>query len=350
MEIFSGNDDQNKVINFNLREKPMRRILYLSFLVWLMAAPISAARAGDLQAVTFIPQWAPQSQFAGYYVAQEKGFYRSRGLEVKILEGGPNFPPSALLHHGRADFGTMFLSTAIVKRAKGYNFVNIGQVGQRSALMLVAKKSSGIKEPQDINGKKVALWGEEFQIQPRAFFQQYRLHVTILPQGTTMNLFLRGGVEVASAMWYNEYYRIIQAGVDPNELTTFLLSDYGLKFPEDGIYCLESAYQKDPGKCRNFVQASLEGWRYAFTHVEEALDIVMKYVNAANLPTNRVHQKWMLERMRDIIQPPGADISLGCLEEETYHQVARELKNFGQIDQIPDYRQFYRDCRSSHEK
>ncbi|RJR40830.1 MAG: ABC transporter substrate-binding protein [Deltaproteobacteria bacterium] len=331
----------------------MRRIvsLFLIFFpVLALLPPVASPRAADLQTVTFIPQWAPQSQFAGYYVAQDKGFYRNRGLEVKILTGGPNFPPSELLRTGQADFGTMFLTNAIVKRAQGDKFVNIGQVGQRSALMLVAKKSSGIKEPKDINGKKVALWGEEFQIQPRAFFQQHRLQVKILPQGTTMNLFLRGGVEVASAMWYNEYYRIIQAGIDPGELTTFLLSDYGLKFPEDGIYCLESTYQQDPGKCRNFVQASLEGWRYAFTHVDEALDIVMKYVNAAHLPTNRVHQKWMLERMRDIIQPPGADIPMGCLQEETYNEVTRELKNFGLIGQVPDFHHFYRDCRSLHEK
>lgn len=328
----------------------MRRILFVFLMVLLVTAPFPVAQAADGQTVSFIPQWTPQSQFAGYYVAHEKGFYRQRGLNTKILTGGPNFPPSELLHTGQADFGTMFLTTAIVKRAKGYKFVNISQIVQRSALMLVAKKSSGIKVPADINGKKVALWGEEFQIQPRAFFQQHHLNVKILPQGTTMNLFLRGGAEVAAAMWYNEYYRIIQAGIDPEELTTFLLSDYGLKFPEDGIYCLESTYTKDPGKCVNFVQASLEGWRYAFAHVDEALDIVMKYVNAANLPTNRVHQKWMLERMRDIIQPPGAEVTMGCLQEETYNQVARELKNFGLIETVPDFHQFYRDCESSHEK
>lgn len=328
----------------------MRRIASLLLVVLALMLPCPGARAEDGQTVSFIPQWSPQSQFAGYYVAHEKGFYRQRGLEVRILKGGPDFPPSELLHTGQADFGTMFLTTAIVKRAKGYKVVNIGQIVQRSALMLVAKKSSGIKAPADINGKKVALWGEEFQIQPRAFFQQHQLHVKILPQGTTMNLFLRGGVEVAAAMWYNEYYRIIQAGINPEELTTFLLSDYGLKFPEDGIYCLESTFTKDPGKCVNFVQASLEGWRYAFAHVDEALDIVMKYVNAANLPTNRVQQKWMLERMRDIIQPPGADVSMGCLQEETYNQVARELKDFGLIDNIPDFHQFYRDCESPHEK
>jgi len=322
--------------------------LLLAFL--LLAAPFPVGRAAAGEKVSFLPQWAPQAQFAGFYVAYEKGFYRDRGLDVKILRGGPNLPPSELLPTGQVDFGTMFLTTGIVKRAKGFKLVNIAQIVQRSALMLVAKKSSGIKTPADINGKKVALWGEEFQIQPRAFFQQHHLAVKILPQGTTMDLFLRGGVEVASAMWYNEYFRVIQAGVNPEELTTLLLSDYGLKFPEDGIYCLESYYKQDPRRCINFVQASLEGWKYAFAHPEEALDMVMKYVNAANLPTNRVHQKWMLERMRDIIQPAGTDVPMGCLKEETYLQTARELKNFGLIENIPDFSQFYPDCESLHEK
>lgn len=327
----------------------MPRVYALILTVLLLTAPFPAAAAAGDQ-VSFIPQWTPQSQFAGYYVALEKGFYADRGLDVKILRGGPDFPPSELLPAGKADFGTMFLTTAIVKRAEGVRLINIGQIVQRSALMLVARKSSGIKVPADMNGKKVALWGDEFQIQPRAFFQQQHLTVKILRQGTTMNLFLRGGVELASAMWYNEYYRIHQAGIDPEELTTFLLADYGLKFPEDGIYCLESTFQKDPRKCINFVQASIAGWQYAFAHPDEALDIVMKYVDVAHLPTNRPQQKWMLERMQDVIQPPGTDIPMGCLEEETYNQVARELKNYGFIDKIPDFHQFYRNCGSGHEK
>jgi len=323
----------------------MRKILLFFLIALLINASCLPARAGE--AVFFIPQWLPQAQFAGYYTAYEKGFYKARGLEVKILKGGPDFPVSELLADGQADFGTMFLTTAIVKRAQGYKFINIGQMVQRSALMLVAKKSRGIKTPADIQNQSVGLWGAEFAIQPLAFFRQHGLKVKIIPQSSTMNLFLRGGVALASAMWYNEYYQIILAGVNPDELTTFLLSDYGLKFPEDGIYCLESTYQKDPQRAHNFVQASLEGWQYAFSHPEEALDIVMKYANAAQVATNRVHQRWMLARMQDIIMPPGSKIPLGCLEEETYLQVARELKKNGLIHMVPDFSRFHIDCRSN---
>jgi NitT/TauT family transport system substrate-binding protein len=325
----------------------MNRLFSLVLMMVWLAAPIPTAAAGTQ--VSFIPQWLPQSQFAGYYVAYEKGFYGDRGLDVKILRGGPDFPASESVITGKADFGTMFLTTAILKRANGFKLMNIAQIVQRSALMLVAKKASGILVPADMNGKKVALWGEEFQIQPQAFFQQHHLGVKILHQGSTMNLFLRGGVQVASAMWYNEYYRLLQAGVNPEELTTFFLADYGLNFPEDGIYCLESTFKKDPGKCVNFVQASIAGWKYAFAHPDEALDIVMKYVNAAHLPTNRPQQKWMLQRMQDIIQPPGAHIPMGTLSQESYERVARELKKYGFIGNVPAFHQFYRNCESPHE-
>jgi NitT/TauT family transport system substrate-binding protein len=328
----------------------MRRLPYLFLLVLLLAWPFPATRAAAGEKVSFLPQWLPQSQFAGYYVAYEKGFYRDRGLEVNILKGGPYMPPSELLPAGRVDFGTMFLTTGIDKRAHGFKLINIAQIVQRSALMLVAKKSSGITTVADINGKKVGLWGPEFQIQPRAFFHQHHLTVKTVPQGPTMNLFLRGGVDLASAMWYNEYHQLIQAGLDPGDLTTFLLSDYGQKFPEDGIYCLESFYQKHPRRCINFVQASIAGWQYAFAHPGEALDIVMKYVSAANVATNRVHQKWMLERMRDIIQPPGTNIPLGSLTEETYLQVGRGLQDYGLIGEIPPFSRFFINCETPHEK
>jgi NitT/TauT family transport system substrate-binding protein len=302
--------------------------------------PAGAQETG-LARVTFLPQWVPQAQFAGYYVAYEKGFYRRRHLEVKIRRGGPTWPTSELLAQGRVDFGTMFLVTGIEKRAQGGKLVNIAQIVQRSALMLVAKKAQGILTPADINGKKVGLWGDEFRLQPRAFFHKYHLKVREVPQSATLNLFLRNGVEVASAMWYNEYHQLLNAGVNPGELTIFFMADYGMNFPEDGIYCREVMLKRHPERCRAFVAASLEGWRYAFAHPEEALDIVMQYARAAKVATNRTHQKWMLARMRDIIQPPGWDRPMGTLTAEAYMRVAGVLKNSGLIAHIPKFSEFY---------
>ncbi len=319
--------------------------------VTLAVAPAAAGAPGTaLTRVTFIPQWLPQAQFAGYYVAFEKGFYRQHGLDVKILRGGPEAPASAWLANGRADFGTLFLSDGIERRARGIKLVNIAQIVQRSALMLVAKKSSGINSPQDINGKKVGLWRHEFQLQPRAFFRKYGLKVKVVPQAGTINLFLRGGVDVASAMWYNEYHQIIESGVNPSELTTFFMSDYGMNFPEDGIYCLAEMVRRQPQTCRAFVAASIEGWKYAFAHPKEALDIVMRYVNAAHVASNRMHQKWMLARMQDIIQPQGKAIPMGTLTRATYDRVSQEMLKSGMIKAIPKFAEFYKDLAISDAK
>ncbi len=322
-----------------------------------------------LKKATLIPQWQPQAQFAGYYVAYQKGFYRNLGIDLQILRGGPESEPSRLLAEGRADFGTMFLSTAIQKRVQDLQLVNIAQLVQCSSLMLVAKRSSGVLAPKDIDGKHVGLWGAEFQIQPMAFFRKYQLKVTSIPQAATVNLFLRGGVDVASAMWYNEYHMILNAGINPEELTTFFFFDYDMNFPEDGIYCLESTLRRDPEMCCRFVQASLQGWRYAFEHPDEALNIVMKHVDEANIATDRTHQRWMLDRMRDLMRNHGCgtgigrvrsaaattepallDAEFGSLHHTDYQRVAQELQAAGTIDRIPDYRSFYQGCVAAHER
>jgi NitT/TauT family transport system substrate-binding protein len=320
-------------------------LIFLSLLLGAGFAHDAGAGAAVLKKATFLPQWSPQAQFAGYYVAYEKGFYRKRGIDLTILQGGPNQPPNLFLEQGKADFVTIWLSTAIQRRSEGFRLVNIGQIIQRSALMLVAKKASNIKTPEDMNGKKVGLWGGDFQLQPTAFFEKYKLRVTVVPQSFSVNLFLRDGVDVASAMWYNEYHVILNAGVNPEELNTFFFDDYGLNFPEDGIYALEETYKRDPALCCAFVEASLEGWRYAFSHPDEALDIVLNYISRAKIPANRVHQRWMLERMKDIVLPRDKNAELGLLQQGDYQHVSRELAKHGAVKNIPAYESFFVGCR-----
>jgi len=298
----------------------------------------------NLKKVSFATLWLPQAQFAGYYVALKKGFYKKYGLEVTIVNGAPDNPASSLLESGKVDFSVMWLSAAIEKRSQGIPLVNVCQFLQRSGLMLVAKKSSGIYEIADMNDRKVGLWSAEFEIQPKAFFEKYGLNMKIVPQAYTVNLFLRGGVDVASAMWYNEYHTIINSGYDPEELTTFFFYEHGLNFPEDGIYALERTLGKDPDIARAFVAASMEGWIYAFEHVDEAVSIVMEYMTAAHLPATRVHQKWQLERMRDLAVTDGSYKGLGVLHKEDFDNTAKLLKESGIIKNIPEFGSFRKEC------
>ena len=328
-----------------------KRKLLIAATIFLIIICVAPAEGDTLKKASFIPQWVPQAQFAAYYIGLERGIYKKHGIDLTIITGGPDYSPSELLTDGRADFASLWLSTGIQIRAEGEKIFNIAQIMQRSALMLVAKKANGIEKPRDMNGRKVGLWGPVFQMQPRAFFKKYDLAVQVIPQSFSVNLFLRDGVDVASAMWYNEYHTLLNCGIDPDELTTFFFHEHGLNFPEDGIYVLEETYNKDPELCTAFVLASIEGWRYAFDHPDEALAVTMRNLKKEHIPTTLVHQKWMLERMKDLILTEnGEDTDIGGLLIEDYSRVARGLKSMGLIDSVPGFTSFYKVIRDKDEK
>ncbi len=318
------------------------RALIALLLVTSTAGPALSAGEPVLKKATLLPLWSPQAQFAGYYTALERGIYRKHGIDLTIITGGPNRSPSAYLASGKADFTLLWLTTAMQQRAAGVRLVNIAQIVQNSSLMLVARKSSGIRTPADMNGKKVGLWGGPFAIPPRVFFNRHKLNVRTVPQSYTINLFLRGGIDVASAMWYNEYHTIINAGIDPDELNLFFFKDLGLNLPEDGLYTLEKTVRRDPALVDSFVRATLEGWEYAFSHPDEALDIIIKQMQLARIPANRTHQKWMLERMRDLIVPRDGQALSGALKRDDYEETGRILLKERMIRAIPDHDAFTR--------
>jgi NitT/TauT family transport system substrate-binding protein len=309
------------------------------YLVCTVALPVDAAET-PLKKTSFMPMWSPQAQFAGYYVALDKGIYTRHGIDLEILRAGPGCSPAEALKKGTADFAVLWLTTALLHRSAGTKLVNLAQIIQRSSMMLISKKTAGIKTIADMDGKKVGLWEGDVSIPPRTLFAKHRIKVREVRQSHTVNLFLRGGIDVASAMWFNEYHTILDSGVDAEELNVIFLSDQGMNFPEDGIYSMEKTFHKDPALAAAFVEASLEGWRYAFDHPDEALDIVIKYMREAKLPANRMHQKWMLDRMRDLMIPATPKAETGQLNEQDYGTVVRALLKDGLIRTYPDYNTF----------
>ena len=314
--------------------------LLVAFFYIAVSMPAFCAPA-DTAKVRLMLQWMPQSQFAGYYVAFEKGIYRQHGLDVEILRGGPDRNGLKYLREGKTDFALMWLTSAIDAVDKNIPLVNVAQVINRSNLAIAAWKENNIYKVADLNGRRVSVWGDPFWPAFSAFFRANDLLPEIVKQNYTVNLFLRHGVDACAVMYYNEYNTIYQAGINYDELSVFFLKDYGVNFPEDGIYCLEETKRRNPVVCRSLAAASMEGWHYAKDHPEEALDIVMKYVNAEKLPTNRTHMKWMLTVLIPCIFPEGeADWEPGMLSEKAYNHTAQWMKQLNMIENAPTYKQF----------
>lgn len=308
------------------------------------------AKPATLQPVLLTPvklilQWYPQTQFAGFYIAKNKGFYANYGIDLKIISGGPDANPSQMLADKMADFGTMFLSSAIKSYDSGLKLVNVGQIVQRSALMLIARKGTGINTIKDLHGKRIGMWNEEFQLQPRALFKREGIKVNLIRQSPSFDLFMRGGLDAVPAMWYNEYHTLSSYGLDYNEMVTFFFNDLGFNFPEDGIYCLRSTLNKKSDMVHNFVKATAKGWDYTFAHPEEALNIVLSIMKKKKIRANKSHQRWMLDRMKDIIlldKNTKPDMVLGKTE---YEFVVNTLLKLGFISNAPVYYDFYKKIR-----
>jgi NitT/TauT family transport system substrate-binding protein len=291
--------------------------------------------------VVFTPQWFPQAQFAGYYMAQELGIYNKYGLDVVFQHKLPQRTLISTLMDKNADFVTDFLSSGIKMCSNGIKVVNIGQISQRSALVFVSRKSSGIKKLEDINGKKVGIWMVDFQEIPKALLEKHKIKAEIIPVVSGIELFLCRGIDVIAVMWYNEYHELLSSGINEDEITTFFFSDYNMDIPEDGIYCLRETYEKNPGMCGKFIKASIEGWHEAFKNKKKTLEIIRKYCRENHIPYNNAHQSWMLNRMEELIFPPGDHIA-GFLSPKMYLDTAKKLKSTGVIKTIPPYSEFYK--------
>ncbi|OOY06336.1 nitrate ABC transporter substrate-binding protein [Thioclava sediminum] len=234
--------------------------------------------------VTLQLKWVTQAQFAGYYVALDKGFYEDAGLDVTIKPGGPDIGPEQVIAGGGADVIVDWMPAALAAREKGLPLVNIAQPFKKSGMMLTCLKESGIKTPEDFPGHTLGVWffGNEYP------FLSWMNHlgisteggddgVTVLKQGFNVDPLLQKQAACISTMTYNEYLQVLEAGIQPDQLVTFKYEDEGVATLEDGLYVLEENL-KDPAfvdKMAKFVKASMEGWKYAEEHPDEAAQIIL---------------------------------------------------------------------------
>lgn len=298
----------------------------------LMAAAAGAAMmvssvAAHAEAVTLQLKWVTQAQFAGYYVAAAKGFYKDQGLDVTIKPGGPDIAPEQVIAGGGADVIVDWMPAALASREKGNKLVNIAQPFKRSGMMLTCRKETGIASPADFKGKTLGVWffGNEYPF--LAWMAKLGLPttggkdgVTVLKQGFNVDPLLQKQADCISTMTYNEYHQVLEAGVKPEDLVVFKYEDQGVATLEDGLYVLEDKL-KDPAfaaTMAKFVKASMKGWDYARANKDEAVKIVLD--NDASGSQTKEHQTTMMDEVNKLTE--GSD---GTLDTAAADRTVAEL-------------------------
>ncbi|HBL56852.1 MAG TPA: nitrate ABC transporter substrate-binding protein, partial [Deltaproteobacteria bacterium] len=215
-------------------------------IVMVMLTVGLAFSAQAAEKVTIQLKWVTQAQFAGYFVAQDKGYYQAEGLEVTIKPGGPDIAPPQVIAGGGADVIIDWMPSALASREKGVALVNIAQIFKKSGMMLTCRKDSGIKSPADFRGKTLGVWfyGNEYPF--LSWMSQLGIPttggsdgVTVLKQGFNVDPILQKQAECVSTMTYNEYWQIVDAGLSPSELVVYKYEDQGVSTLEDGLYVME---------------------------------------------------------------------------------------------------------------
>ncbi len=242
----------------------------------------SAAQAEDKLVLQL--KWVTQGQFAGYYVAKDKGFFKEAGLDVTIKPGGPDIAPPQIIAGGGADVIVEWMPAALAAREKGVALVNIAQPFKRSGMMLTCRKETGIASPADLKGKTLGVWfyGNEYPFM--AWMSKLGLKtdgsaegVKVIKQGFNVDPLLQKQAACISTMTYNEYWQVIDAGIKAEDLVTFKYAEMGVATMEDGLYTTEAklADPKTVEKLGRFVKASMKGWEWAREHPTEAAKIVL---------------------------------------------------------------------------
>ena len=282
-------------------------------------------------------QWFTQAQFAGYFAAVDQGFYKDAGLDVQIVEGGTDIVPQTVLAQGQADFAIAWVPKALASREQGAGITDVAQVYQRSGTLQVSFKDKGITDAAGLKGKKVGNWGFGNEYELFAGMTKAGLSpgkdVTLVQQQFDMQALLKGDIDAAQAMIYNEYAQVLEAD-NPKTGKLYTPADFnavnwnteGTAMLQDAIWANTSklgdkAYQDTTVK---FIEASLRGWAFCRDNATKCRDIVV----AKGSKLGASHQLWQMNEVNKLIwpSPNGA----GMIDKAAWDQtvtIAQSAKN-----------------------
>lgn len=283
--------------------------------------------AGELTSVRLQLQWLPQGQFAGYFAAQDQGYFADEGLDVQIIESGGDIVPQDALANGDVDYAIAWVPKVLGSIEGGANLTNVAQIFQRSGTQQVSWADSGITSVADFEGQRIGSWGFGNEWEIFAAMAEEGLDsstVEIITQDFNMNAFLQGDIDAAQAMTYNEFAQLLEA-VNPDTGELYTYDDFNVINYQDTVGAmLQDAIWADTQRLESddeygettvaFLKAVIKGWIYAADNPQEAADIVMD----AGSGWGPSHELWMVNETNRLIWP--APQGIGIIDEEAWDQ------------------------------
>lgn len=310
----------------------MTRSLKFCKTLLAVAAAVGSLGAQAADKVTVQLKWLPQAQFAGYYVAQAKGYYKAEGLDVTIKPGGPDIAPAQVIAGNGADVIVDWMPSALASREAGVPLVNIAQVFNQSGLMLTCKKASGVASPKDFKGKTLGVWygGNEYPFLNWMGKLGYKTDsdIKILKQGFNVDPLLQNQAACISTMIYNEYWQVVDAGVKEADLVTFFYEKEGVATLEDGLYVMEPKLKDAAFVARmaKFLKATFKGWNDAVKDPEGAAKTVVA-ADATGSASLKVQTRQM-KNVATLITNAGTP-KVGYLDPAAYERTVKVLLSGG---------------------
>mgnify|MGYP000745646582 FL=1 len=297
----------------------------------------AATECAELTPVKLQLQWFTQAQFAGYYAAQDQGFYEAMCLDVTILEGAVDIAPHVVLANGESDFAISWVSKALAGREGGANIVDIAQIFQRSGTLQVSFKDKNITSAADFKGKNIGNWGYGNEFEIFAALTKAGLDpakdVTLVQQQFDMAGLLSGDIDAAEAMTYNEYAQVLEA-INPDTGALYTADDFNVvSYEDEGVGMLQDAIWADGSRLSDpayvdtatkFVAASIQGWAFCRDNTQACTDIVV----AKGSKLGASHQLWQMNEVNKLIWP--ASMGAGMIDSAAWDRtvaLSLEAKN-----------------------
>ena len=253
----------------------IKKLLIIYFILLL------TSQANEKQKVTLYLDWLNQFQFAGYYIAKEKGFYNEVNLDVNIIEYSNNNITKKVIEN-ESTYG-IGKSSLIVDKFEGNNIILLSSIFQNSPLVLISLANSNIKTPKDLINKKVMITGDAKQsasIESMIASQGVNLKdITIQEHSFDIEDLINGTTDAMACYLSNEPYILNQKNIKFNVLNP---NDYNFNFYEGILFTSKKESENNQIRVQNFNEASLRGWKYAFDNIEETAKLIYEKYNTQN--------------------------------------------------------------------